>query len=224
MSRTPKYKINVSEEQLDKFYKALHVGSPLNVALSFAGISKTTYILWIEIASVVRYCKEMDMLKEEADILQTGIDMSEIKQEIEQANANTGNSQITVSAYKKPNGESILRYRNNLAYQKYADEVFEIIQKCDSLRSEIVLYHLTAIRDGARTRASNTNASQWFLERTLPDVFGKNDPTKTDIESITQTKEVKIEFIDPDSNDSIDRVRRMEQQVEEQLNGSKSKA
>lgn len=212
-----KYKLNVSEQQLTKLYTALGVGSPLAIALTYAGISKSTYVLWTEIASIAKYCIEKEQMKNDLNVDDYGIDLKRVKATIEATRQASGNSRITIDSYKLPTEESVLRYKTNNNFKIYANQILEIIKKCDSLRSEIVLYHLTSIKEGSRLKGSNTNASQWFLERTLPDIYGKKEMDRPTEEELMKTKKVQIQFVDPKSAESLDRIRNMEREVEQQL-------
>ena len=215
-----KYELNATPEQIEKLRKAIHVGSPLGIALTFSGISWTTWYYWNEIAAVVSYCKERDMIQNEKKNVKSGISFDAIQESVE--NARSESSMTNSKGVREPSGEAITKYRTNRTFQAFADKVFAIIQDINSLRSEIVLYHLTAIRDAARQRGTNSNATQWFLERTMPQYFGKAE--KNEEQATATVKSVKIEYIDSESKDTQERIKAMEQLVEHELGGEPSKA
>ena len=212
-----KYQIKATNEQLEKLYKSLHVGSPLNVALSFAGIPMATYCFWQQIASVVAYQKEIDDLKELDQAMKSGASFSQVRNEMADAQTFETHKATAISAYREPSAEMILRYKNNKSFRDFANQVYQIIRKCDEMRSEIVLYHLAAIRDCAKQRGANSNASQWFLERTMPEYFGRCDRYGDIPQTETKTTQVKVEFVDPNTKESKDRVKAMENLVADQL-------
>ena len=213
-----KYQINVSEEQINNLKKALHVGSPLSTALKFAGISRSTYYYWVAIASLVRYVKEQEFAKQQSDLVDAGISFAAIKESIQEDQKETEHHQSTIDAFIEPTPESILKYKTNRSFKEFADKVYAIIEDCDRMRSEIVMYHLTAIRDSARQRGASSNASQWFLERTLPEYFGRvKTPEEIENENKKKVETVEVKFISPDNKDTTQRVRDMETLVEHQL-------
>jgi hypothetical protein len=208
-----KYKLNVSDEQIDNLKKAFQAGSPLDVALSYAQISKYTFYYWVSIANVVRAVKEADFVKEQEEMNKIGIDLSSIREQIEidsESIFRTG-----VNAYFNPDPRAIKKYRENSAFRVFANQVYDIILECDKKRSEVILYHLTAIRESVKKRGAPPTSSQWFLERTLPRQFGRTFlPEENDKRPV---EPIKIEFVSADEKDTKDRVKAMERTVEVEL-------
>ena len=214
-----KLKINASEEQLNKLYAALGVGTPITIALSMAGFSRATYYYWVAIYSVVVYCKEQEELEEIEQLSKAGISIQEIKDMSE--TMVDGHKKSSVESYIEPKQETILQYKNSRAFQKFADQVYEIIAKCNRIRSEVIVKHLNNIAKSTdpknRIKASG---SMWFLERTQADYFGRPSE-KAILEESTPTTSVpsiQVEFVNPDS--SKNRLEEMEMKVLKELKGT----
>lgn len=208
-----KYKLNVDDTQIENLKKSFQAGAPLDVALAYAQISKYTFYYWVSIANVVRACKEADFVKEQEEMNKIGIDLSSIREQIEidsESIFRTG-----VNAYFNPDPRAIKKYRENSAFRVFANQVYEIICDCDKRRSEVILYHLTAIRDSVKKRGAPPVSSQWFLERTLPKQFGRNFVQEENENKVV--KPVQIEFVSPDKKDTQERVKAMERTVEVEL-------
>lgn len=212
--------INANEEQLDNLYKALGVGTPITIACSMVGISLATYYYWVAIYSVVVYCREQEELEQIEELSKAGISVQEIKDLT--AAATQGHRKSAVGTYIEPKQESILQYKNSLKFRKFADEVYEIINKCNQIRSKVVVKHLDIITKSTdpknRLKASG---SMWFLERTLADYFGR--PSDKVVEEETTPgaiPAIQVEFVDPGDNSSKDRLNEMEQKVLNEMKGS----
>lgn len=230
MARTKVFKINISDEQKEKLRQALKNGSPLTVALSYARIPVTLYYYYVEVANVSAYFKERELLKYEEEMIKSGVSLADVKQEAEELNSFSVNRNGAINTFKEPSAKAIFRYKNNRTFKNFADEVYDMISEFDNLRSEAVLLHLSTINKSAGKRGVNTTSSQWFLERTMPEHFGRVDKTINKSESqVTINNEgepvgqglppIKVEFIDPTTEESKNRVREMEKLVHEQLNG-----
>lgn len=229
MARTKVYTIKISDEQQEKLKKALRTGSPLTVALAYARIPATQYYYYVEVANISWYFKNLELTKEEESVIHSGITLSDVEKEAKALNTHKVNTNGAINIYKEPNAESILRYKNNRTFKEFCDKVYEFINECDNLRSEAVLYHLTAIHQSVGKKGVNTSASQWFLERTIPEHFGKTEKVTQRIEGdIHQTfsgddelgealPPIKVEFVDPNTKESKDRVKDMEDLVRDQL-------
>lgn len=200
-----KYEINATESQLDNLYKALHTGSPLDIALTYSRINKTTYYFWLANACVARYCKEEDFLRMQQD---DGNSLMAIREKLEEDNAEKTTS-MGVGAFIDPTQEQILRYRNNKSYKKYCDQCAAIIDKCETMRSEIIMFHLSCVRDSAKQRGMNSMSSQWFLERACPNQFGRRDIGESS-SSKEEARAFTVKFVDPNNKESQDRVKAME--------------
>ena len=213
MKKVNDYTINISDEQWKDFWASLHVGTPIQVALSFAGIKTATYYQAVKLWSVVEYCNALDEIGDKRDT-----------EDAMSMNQHEWHSNIAVAAYKEPEKELVERYKKDDDFKKYANGIHDRMDKANKMRSEIVIYHLQRIRDGAAQRGKNTNASQWFLERTMPEFFGRtdrNDPGKET--PITAVKSITVEYVDPNKKDDIDRVNAMEEELLKEY-GGESKA
>lgn len=214
-----RYKLTVTEEQLKALYDALHVGTPITLACSIAGITTSMYYLWVEIASIVEYAKEQDFLAEQKKEYGNILDLDGMREDMSEENESTEHFKSSIKAFKQPKGSALLKYRNDNEFHEYADKIYEIIRNCDKNRTEIVMYHLSSIRDAARKKGGNAQSSQWFLERTLPQYFGKKDPNVNKEDTEKKTASIQIEYVNPRDKDSIDRVREMEEMLEKQIHG-----
>ena len=210
-----KYEINATPQQLDNLYKAIHCGSPLDIALSYAGISKTTYYFWLATACIAKYCKEEDFLRSQID---SGDMFAAIREKVD-ADNDEEKCKLGVGGFVQPSPEQVQRYRNNQRFKKYADEVCAILDKCEQMRNEIVIFHLSCIRDAAKQRGMNSISSQWFLERTCPNQFGRKDLGQEGSSGKEEAKAFQVKFVDPNSAESKDRVKAMEALI---LNESKA--
>lgn len=215
-----KLTINATEEQLETLYKALGVGSPITIACQMAGISLATYYYWVAIYSVVVYCKEQEELEEIEKLSKMGVSIQEIKDL--SAAATAGHRKSAIGTYIEPKQESILQYKNSIAFRKFADQVYLIIDKCNRIRSEVVVKHLNIIAKSTdpknRIKASG---SMWFLERTQADYFGRAADKVVEEDSTPGIiPSIQVEFVDPGSDTSKDRIQEMEDTVLKELKGS----
>ena len=228
MPRPKIYKITISDEQLTKFKSALHSGSPLMVALSYAQIPPAKYFYYVELANISAYFREMEIVKEEEQLTQSGVELSQVR-----SNAESLSTESTLHQLRVPTAQSILRYKNNKGFKDFCDSVYDLLTECDMLRAEITLFHLGQIRKASENRRINAVASQWFLERTMPDYFGRSDKTKIEgsfnststiigRDDTNSLPPIKVEFVDPNTKESKDRVREMESKVLDQLNGKQA--
>ena len=213
-----KLQVNASEEQLKNLYAALSVGTPITIALQMVGISLATFYYWVAIYSVVVYVKEQEELEEIEELAKTGISIQEIKEL--SAAATEGHRKMSIGNYIEPKQETILQYKNSVSFRHFADEVYEIINKCNQIRSKVVVKHLDNITKSTDSKNRiKASGSMWFLERTLTDFFGR--PSEKVISEETTpavTPSISVEFINPD--DSKKRMEEMETQVLKELKGS----
>ena len=215
-----KLTLNVSEERLDNLYKALSVGTPLTIACQMVGISMATYYYWVAIYSVVVYCREQDELEEIEKYSKMGISIQEIKDL--SAAATQGHKKSAIGTYIEPKQESILAYKNSIAFRRFADQVYEIINKCNKIRSEVVVKHLNIISKSTdKKNRLVASGSMWFLERTQADYFGRpSDKVIEDNSTPGLVPSVQIEFVDPKEKSSEERLQDMENLVLKELKGS----
>ena len=190
--------------------------------------------IFSDFAKNVVYQEAEDAFKNKLDdeTIKAGVSFADIRDESQELNTFSNNRNGGIATYKEPTEKAKLRYRNNRTFKVFADEVYEFINECDTLRSEAVLYHLNEIRKSAGKRGVNTQSSQWFLERAVPEHFGKKDTITQRIEgNMHQTfssdgdvdkpalPPIKVEFINPNSNDSLNRLKEMENKVKDQVLG-----
>ena len=216
-----KLTLKTTPDQLNKLYNVLSIGTPLTVALASVGISTSTYYYWVAIYSIVVYVKEQRELEEIEKLSQAGVSIQEIK---DMTTSTLGTRKGGIASYIEPKQESILQYKNNARFRKYANEIYEIVNKCNVIRSDVVVKHLNIIAKStdAKTKVK-ASGSMWFLERTQPDLFGRAvDKVAAEEENstVTPVTSVQVEFIDPNTDTTKDRVREMEDLVVKQLKGS----
>ena len=234
MPRTKTFKINLTDEQIDKFKNALSTGAPLMVALSFAKIPTVTYFYYVDLANISAYFREKEYLKQEDEMIKSGIDLEAVRNESAEFGSQFATLSNALRPYKEPTATSILRYKNNKTFKALCDQVYDLLEECNMLRAGIAIHHLVAIRKAVDKRGVNTQSSQWFLERTMPDYFGRVDKTRVEANVKNHTligqdetdglPPIKVEFVDPNTRESKDRVRDMEELVDAQLNGKKANA
>lgn len=215
-----KLEVNVTEEQLANLYKALGVGTPITVALSMVGISLTTYYYWVAIYSAVVYCKEQEELEEIENLSKAGVSIQEIKDL--SAMMTNQHKKSGIGTYIEPKQETILRYTKSNKFKQFADRIYSIINKCNQIRSEVVVKHLSIITDSTDPKKRiKASGSMWFLERTQADYFGRAaDKVATEENVPSAIPSIQVEFIDPNQQDSKDRLQDMETQVLQELKGS----
>lgn len=202
------YRVNITNEQWENLWKALHVGSPIQIALSFAGVKTSTYYYMVKLYSTVEYCNAMEQLNDQEDT-----------EDAMAMNQHDSHSNIAVAAYKEPAAEMIEQYMTNPEFKEYANEIHDKMEKCNKMRSEIVIFHLQQIRDGSVQRGKNTNPSQWFLERTMPEFFGRSEKDDPATQTTAPVTSIKVEYVNPNEKESENRVRAMEEQLLQEYNG-----
>lgn len=214
-----KYELGATEEQVETFKKAIHLGTPLEVALSYAGISPSTYYYWVEIASVVAYVKDGENIRRQDESIQSGIGVSQVREDIRNGMLVEPQMRSSIGYHREPKGDAIQRYRTNGYYRVFADQVHAMVKEFDRLRSEIVVFHMAAIRDAAKERGSVAQSSMWFLERTLPEHFGKDRQAGQEQLANQRAQAVRIEFVDSQAKESKDRIAAMEELIAQERSG-----
>ena len=195
--------LGASDYQIKKLHQDLAIGVPLQIALKHAKIKASIYYYWVALASVVVYMKDVKEIKDQAD--EGGVNISQIREAISQS---LPESEKEISAYIEPSGASLLNYQNSENYRKLCQECYEIVLKCDEMRSSAFVHHLLTIyKAGEEGAKIDPNAAKWFLERTMPQEFGK---TEVEIPT-TEKKSIKVEFVDPSS--AKDRIEQMEREI-----------
>lgn len=213
-----KLQTKVDDKQLEELYKALRGGAPLLLALQYANISRATYYYWVAMASIVEEAKSQAELEQIEKVLHSGISIQDVKDASEQAAAQ---KRTGVGAFIEPSQESLLQYKNSRKFRNFADECYSIVNQCNRIRSEIALEHLEIIKTSRmKTKASG---SMWYLERTMSDFFAKPSEKAIDSgESKPAVEKIRVEYVDPDSKETQDRVKAMEEDLIKAINGEGS--
>ena len=211
--------VTASDEQLDTLYKALKGGAPLLIALQYAKINRATYYYWVAVSCVVEQAHSQEELEAMEDIFDSGISIQQVRDLSESVAAQ---KKTGVSVWIEPSQESILQYKNNRKFRKFADWCHEVISECDFIRSQLALYHLGNIRNSVdKKNRLNASGSMWFLERTMSDFFAKpSEKTVDEAREAAPVASVKVEYVDPNSPETKDRVIAMEAELEKKINGN----
>lgn len=205
-----KLEISATFEEIDKLKKALGSGAPLMIALEFSGISQATYFYWVAMYSIVKEAKSQDEL-ENMDATKYGISIENIK---DVAAASSPNKKTAMSAYIEPSAESMLMYRNNVTFRRFADKCYEIIKECNEQRASAALGHIGTIVKSTKDKRINASGSMWFLERTLSEFFSKpSEKVKEEENTKTPVEKVQVEFIDPGTKENKDRIKDMDELI-----------
>lgn len=207
-----------TDTQIEDLKNALRGGAPLVLALQYAQIQVSTYYYWVAMASIVKQAKSQEELESLEEIMQSGVSLQDIRDMSEQ----TMNMKRTgIGTFITPSQESILQYKNNRKFHKFADKCYEIISECDKIRSQLALAHLSNIRKSTdKGSRINASGSMWFLERTLSDFFGKASDKAIEKENQENIVEpIRVEYVDANDKNTKDRVKEMEEELERKLNG-----
>lgn len=214
-----KLEIKATEEQLAKLYDSLKAGAPLQIALQRASISVATYYYWVAISSIVVDVKNQEEIEELETLAQSGVSIQEIK---DRAAYETRGKKSGVGTYIEPKAESILQYRNSRKFRKFADQCYEIIQKCDTYRSDFATMQLLRIAQStSKKNGINPSGAMWWLERNMPDFFAKPSDKAKDQETneVAPIPPIQVEFIDPSTVENMDRLTEMEQKILLEIDG-----
>ena len=189
----------MKDERLKKLLNALRTGSPLKIALRYAGIQYSEYRYWLSVyASVVRCQEEQSLrdLKKDKTPLAAIRERSFAYSKVEDENGRM----------VEPDAEAMLLYSNSKAFREKADEISQIVIDIDQAKTGAILRHLTRItKEGANK--TEVAASQWFLERALPQDFGKEEK-----EQLPSIEPIKVNFVTP-SDASLKRIEDMEKSI-----------
>ncbi len=214
-----KLEIKATDEQLDRMYKALQAGAPLAIALKSASISVATYYYWVAISSIVVVVKSQEEIEELEELAKSGVSIQNVR---ELAEKESQVSRRGIGSFIEPSAESILNYKNNRRFKKFADQCYEIISHCDKLRSDFATNQLTTIKlSTLKKNGINPSGAMWWLERNLPDFFAKPGDKAKEQESSEPVlvPSVTVEFVDPETSDTQQRLLDMEQQILNDLKG-----
>lgn len=232
MAKYKVFTLNIDEEQKKRFKDALLNGSPLSVALAYARIPAVQYYYYVEVANITRYFKEMEFVRLDDDTIKAGVSFADIRDESKELTSFTNNRNSAIGTYKEPSEKAKLRYKQNRTFKAFADEVYEFITECDNLRAQAVYEHLEVLKKCAGQKNVDTKSSMWFLEKSCPEHFGDTKKIINKIEGNmhnTFTAEgdadkpslppIKVEFINPNSTESLNRLKDMENKVIQQTQG-----
>ena len=205
-----KLEITATTEEINKLQSALGGGAPLIIALEYAGISQATYFYWVAMYSVVKEAKSQEEL-ESFSASEFGVSIDHIKDVTAQASPV---KKTSMGAFIDPSAESLLQYKNNRKFRKFADECYEIIKVCNEKRAEAALGHLSTIIKSTKDKRINASGSMWFLERTLSDFFGKpSEKVKEEESTVSAVEKIRVEFVDPETKENKDRIKEMEELI-----------
>lgn len=206
-----------TDEQIEELTTALKGGAPILLALQYAKISRATYYYWVAMASVVQEYKSQKELEEVEQLVQSGVSLQQIR---DISDAAAAQKRTGIGTFIEPSEESLLQYKNSRKFRKFADRCYEIITECDKIRSKVALVHLNNIRMSVdKKNRMNASGSMWFLERTLSDFFAKPNEKEPESERPGAIEPIKVEYVDPNSDETKDRVAEMEQELQEKING-----
>lgn len=220
--RTPKKKvespskinmIKASPEQIEDLKNALRSGAPLTLALQYSGISRATYFYWVAVASIVIQAKSQEELEGVERYINSGVSLQTVRDMSENiaAEKRTG-----CSVFIEPSAESVLNYKNNIRFRNFANKVYEIVSECDRIRSKTAINHLLNIQKATSDRRINPSGSMWFLERTMSDFFAKpSDKAKEENSEKVKVEPVRVEFVNPDTPETKDRIAQLEAEIME---------
>lgn len=207
-----------TNKQIEELQNALKGGAPLLIALQYAGISRATYYYWVAVASIVIQYKSQEELEEVDEMFHSGISLQQVRDLSESA---ASNKRSGIGTFIEPSEESMLQYKNNAEFRKFANKCYQVVTECDKIRSGVALLHLSNIRKST-DKASRINASgsMWFLERTIPDFFAKpSDKLSEQSNEKTHVESLKVEYVDPGTEESKKRLKDMENELEALING-----
>lgn len=208
-----------TDEQLKKLYDSLEQGAPLVLALQYAGISRATYYYWVAVSCVVEQAKSQEELEDVEALVQSGVSVQEVR---DLSESSARQKRMGISVWIEPSAEAVLNYKNNRKFKRFANKCYEVIQECGRIRTGTVISHLQNIKKSSNKYSGvNASGSMWFLERTLPDFFAKpSDKAAADQNGETvRVEPVRVEFVDPDTEETKQRVKDMEQEILAKIDG-----
>ncbi len=205
-----KLEITATSEEIQKLQEALEEGAPLLIALEYSGISQATYYYWIAMYSIVKEAKMQDELSG-FQANDYGVSVDNIKTV---AADSSPSKKTSMSAFIEPSAESMLQYRNNRKFRKFADQCYEIIKECNMKRAKAAIEHLETIKSSTSDKRIKASGSMWFLERQYSDFFSKpSEKVKEDETQKPSVEPIQVEFIDPGTKENKDRIREMEEKI-----------
>lgn len=205
-----KLEITATSEEIQNLQEALEKGVPLLIALEFSGISQATYFYWIAMYSIVKEAKMQDELSN-FKANEFGVSVDNIKTV---AAESSPTKKTSMSAFIEPSAESMLQYRNNRKFHKFADQCYEIIKECNQRRAKAAVEHIETINKSTVDKRINASGSMWFLERQYSELYSKpSEKAKEEEPQKPSVEPIQVEFIDPGTKENKDRIREMEEKI-----------
>jgi hypothetical protein len=106
----------------------------------------------------------------------------------------------------EPDTELIALYMNSASFKEEADKTKDLMEKCDTAKTNGILRHLTRI--ATSNDRTEITASQWYLERALPTAFGKAEE-----EEKKGVAPIKVQFVSSKGETSMKRLEDMEKEI-----------
>lgn len=187
-------------ERIKKLKNALTAGSPMRIALSYAGIPYSEYRYWLILYVAVERCEQE---KEIAELEKSKSNLAKIRKsayEFSTIEDDEGN-------LIEPDPEAMTLYRTSRSFRKEADEAHRIMSEIMEAKTKSVILHLGRLAKEDTSKAA-VSASQWFLERALPTDFGKKEK-----EERQDVPAIEVKFVKSDSEASLKRVADMEKSI-----------
>lgn len=184
-----------TETKIKKLQNALSVGAPLKIALKHANIKYAEYLYWLSLCSVVDYCKE-----------QEAISRLSSKKALAETRRKASEMAFIEERQAEPDTELIALYMNSASFKEEADKTKELMEKCDTAKTNGILRHLTRI--ATSNDRTEITASQWYLERALPTAFGKAEE-----EEKKGVAPIKVQFVSSKGEASMKRLEDMEKDI-----------
>lgn len=184
-----------TETKIKKLQNALSVGAPLKIALKHANIKYAEYLYWLSLCSVVDYCRE-----------QEAISRLSSKKALAETRRKASEMAFIEERQAEPDTELIALYMNSASFKEEADKTKELMEKCDTAKTNGILRHLTRI--ATSNDRTEITASQWYLERALPTAFGKAEE-----EERKGVAPIKVQFVSSKGETSMKRLEDMEKEI-----------
>lgn len=205
-----KLEITATSEEIQNLQEALEKGVPLLIALEFSRISQATYFYWVAMYSIVKEAKMQDELSN-FKANDFGVSVDNIKTV---AAESSPTKKTSMSAFIEPSAESMLQYRNNRKFHKFADQCYEIIKECNQRRAKAAVEHIETINKSTVDKRINASGSMWFLERQYSELYSKpSEKAKEEEPQKPSVEPIQVEFIDPGTKENKDRIRDMEEKI-----------
>ena len=184
-----------TETKIKKLQNALSVGAPLKIALKHANIKYAEYLYWLSLCSVVDYCRE-----------QEAISRLSSKKALAETRRKASEMAFIEERQAEPDTELIALYMNSASFKEEADKTKDLMEKCDTAKTNGILRHLTRI--ATSNDRTEITASQWYLERALPTAFGKAEE-----EEKKGVAPIKVQFVSSKGETSMKRLEDMEKEI-----------